>query len=126
MAPVTPFKWAFVDFDLDEIDDEGAVHIDNPETKKQLAVQSDGLVLINRSEFKRLDEVSKAGLFVHESVLRAVIVLNPRLIASQGTEPIRTFNRRLIKYFLSRRSTQAYPGFTVREAFDLLEIHKAK
>lgn len=121
---VQPLKWAFVDFDLNELNDEGLVHIDNPETKKQLAIQKDGLVVINRSEFDRLDDVGKASLFVHESVLRAVLILNPTTLKEQGTENIRAFTRRFVKYCLTRTSSNAYPAYGVREAYDKLNIPK--
>jgi hypothetical protein len=96
---INNLQYGFTDKSLEEINDEGAIVIDNPLTKKQLAVQDGhGNVLISRAEFSRLDLDSKLALKLHESVLYLVLRFNPALIKESGTAPIRQFVRDYFNY----------------------------
>ena len=119
IRPVAPIKWAFTDEPLESLNDEGIIRIENPNTKRQLAIQKNGMVVVNRKEFESIDDESKAGLFIHESVLRAVLLLNPQEIATHGTENVRTYTRRFLNYIMRPKRT---PGFTVLEAYRELGI----
>lgn len=92
-----PLKWFFTTVDLEDIKDEGAIRMEDPTSKKQVAIQKDGVVVINETEFKKMDDRSKTALLFHERVIYAVVNLNPQLIKNQGTAPIRTFVRRIIR-----------------------------
>jgi hypothetical protein len=120
---IAPLKWAFTDLSLEEINDEGLMRIYNPETKRQLAIQKDGLVVINKNEFSKISDLSKNALFLHEAALYAVKILNPELLSQQGTAPVRRFVARLVNLFrnLWNREYQ-YPTYAVREAYDALMI----
>jgi hypothetical protein len=119
-----PLRWAFTDSDLENIQDEGILRIPNPETKRQLAIQKDGLVVINKKEFYLLDKDGKVGLFFHEAVLRTLLLLNPKHIEENGTENVRTYTRRLLKFLNGHEKdvNGTYPAFSVREAYDLFNI----
>lgn len=114
-----PLQWAFVDSELEKINDEGVVRIENPNTRKQVAIQKDGLVVISRTEFNLLDENSKVALFLHEAVLRAVLLTNPQNIIDNGTENVRTYTRRLFNYMQSPSTT---PGRSTRQAYEDFRI----
>ncbi len=123
-------KWAFTDLPLESIHDEGEIRISRPESKKQLAIQKDGLVVIQRQEFNELDNESKAALFTHEALLYTVSVLNPDLIQQQGTSLIRTYNRRLLRFFHEHdqldRTQFPITISSVVEAFQALKIPVTK
>lgn len=96
---ISNLQYGFTDRPLEEINDEGALAINNPVTKKQLAVQDGyGNVLINRAEFNKLDLNSKLALKLHESVLYLVLRFNPSLIKESGTAPVRKFVRDYFNY----------------------------
>lgn len=96
---INNLQYGFTDNPLEEIRDEGAIAIDNPITKKQLAIQDGhGNVLVSRTEFNRLDFDSKLALKLHESVLYLVLRFNPALIKKFGTAPIRKFVRDYFGY----------------------------
>lgn len=123
-------KWAFTDLPLESINDEGEIRISKPDSKKQLAIQKDGLVVINRAEFNTLDDESKAALFTHEALLYTVSVLNPDLIKKNGTRLVRFYNRKLLRFFHEhdRLSTTQFPITleSVIESFQALEIPQPK
>ncbi|MFZ3231743.1 MAG: hypothetical protein WA160_16160 [Pseudobdellovibrio sp.] len=120
IKPVTTLRWAFTDETLEEINDEGVIKIQNPESKKQLAIQKDNFVLINKKEFMRLDDESKEALFLHESVLHAVLLLNPKHVKDHGTQFIRNYVRQLLKFY---KNNDTVPGYIVSDAFNLLELN---
>lgn len=126
LPQIQPLRWAFVDYDLETIEDSGIIRVENPKSKKQLAIQKDGLVVINKNEFEKIDGESQNALFVHEAALYAVIKLNPSLVKSFGTAPIRTYVRNLIRFFdnwaYNRNGKDIFPPEPVREAFDNLKI----
>ena len=123
-------KWAFTDLPLESINDEGEIRISKPDSKKQLAIQKDGLVVINRAEFNTLDDESKAALFTHEALLYTVSVLNPDLIQKDGTRLVRFYNRKLLRFFHEhdRLSTTQFPITleSVIESFQALEVPQSK
>jgi len=125
LPPIKPLRWAYVDYDLETINDSGLIRVENPQTKKQVAIQKDGLVVINRIEFEKMDGESKTALFVHEAALYATKLLNPALIDSQGTAPVRAYVRSLVHYFKNwdyQKPDEKYPAEAVREAFAALGI----
>lgn len=91
-------KWIFVDFPLEEIDDEGAIRLSDISTKKQLAIQKNGVVAIQRQEFNQLDKDSQAEIFVHEAFLFSTLLIKPDFIAKDGTSNLRLFVKRLHDY----------------------------
>jgi hypothetical protein len=120
IKPVTTLRWAFTDETLEEINDEGVIKIQNPESKKQLAIQKDNFVLINKKEFMRLDDESKEALFLHESVLHSVLLLNPKHVKDHGTQFIRNYVRQLLKFY---KNYDTVPEYIVSDAFNLLELN---
>lgn len=119
---VAPLIWIFVDHSLPEISDEGAIRVENPETKKQAAVQIGQYVFIDKAEFNLLDDENKAALLTHEAFLYAVKKLAPEYIPKNGTENIRTLNRRFIKYMKGLDENESYPSSAVKEAFLKLNL----
>jgi hypothetical protein len=119
LPEVKALLWAFTDIDLEELNDEGVIHLDDIATKKQVAIQKNNLVVISRQEFNKLDNESKDALFVHESVLYTVLKLNPKIIAEKGTEPVRTYVRQLVKHMDNQDLMLVYP---VKQAYDSFEI----
>lgn len=91
-------RWMLVDFPLENLNDEGFISLLDPTTKRQVAIQKDGVVIIQRQEYAELDNESKAALFLHESVLFAVLTMNPDIVQNNGTAPIRKIVRRTINY----------------------------
>lgn len=114
---ISPLKWAFTNTNLEDLADEGLIRVDNPETKKQLAIQKDGLVVVSKNEFDKLDSLSKESLFIHEAVLFSTKKVNPDLIKKSGTEPVRAYVRRLVKFLSAMKTT---PGIAAKEALDVL------
>ena len=94
---VPTLKWAFTDVELERLHDEGLISLENENTLKQVAVQKDGLVVVNRKEFNMLDSDSKKALFIHEAVLRSVLVLKPSDIQQNGTAHVRKYTRRVYR-----------------------------
>lgn len=120
-----PLKWAFTDEDLGKLNDEGLISIENEATKRQVAVQKDGFVLINRQEYQSMDADSQYVLFFHESVLRAVLLLNPGHIESHGTQYVRAYTRQLFRYLVRYyASGPTLPAFPVREAYEAFQIQE--
>lgn len=91
-------RWVFVDFPLEEIDDEGVIRLIDASTKKQLAAQKDGVVAIQKQEFDQLDKESQAALFLHEAFLFSALNLNPDVIKVDGTSSLRLFVKRFFNY----------------------------
>lgn len=123
IKPVTQLRWAFTENNLENLNDEGIIHIDNPKSKRQLAIQKGSLVVINKKEFMLLDEESKQALFLHECVLRAVLLLNPQHIEKHGTEYVRAYVRNATKLF-NDLSNGTVPYYIVSDAYKMFEIEK--
>jgi hypothetical protein len=118
-------KWYFTTKDLKDIGDEGVLKIQDPSTKKQVAAQQNGIVVINEVEFKKLDGRNKAALLLHEMAIYAVVNLNPKLLQEKGTEPVRTFIRRVIRQIDGiNGKTEPVDGAWVMEAFQALGIQQ--
>ncbi|MNK51261.1 hypothetical protein D3C87_701590 [compost metagenome] len=126
LPPITPLRWAYVNIDLEDVDDAGIIRITNPKTLKQLAIQKDGLVVINKAEFQKLDNESKDALFLHEAVLYAVKKLNPSLLERNGTAQVRSYVRNLVRYFSNweypRKTAESFPREPVEDAMEALQI----
>lgn len=91
-------RWVFVDFPLEEIDDEGVIRLIDASTKKQLAAQKDGIVAIQKQEFDLLDSESQAALFLHEAFLFSTLTLKPDALKEDGTSNLRLFVKRFFNY----------------------------
>lgn len=113
LTPTSPsaLRWAFVDFPLEDIKDEGEIRYSDTESKRQLAIQKGNIVVINRSEFKQLDNVSQSMLKLHEGLICAAKVFNPYLHSQSGTEKI----RRVVRSFV-QLMTENKPRFLWEEA----------
>jgi hypothetical protein len=109
-------RWVFVDFPLELLNDEGFIRLVDPVTKRQVAIQKDGIVIIQRAEYKLLDDESEAGLFMHEGVLFSLLTLKPEIIAAKGTEPVRKIVRRMFEY------QKAYIAFKDQQGIDTATI----
>lgn len=114
-----PLRWAFTESFLEDVTDEGIIRVENPKTKRQVAVQIENLVVINKTEFHLMDAESKDALFVHEAVLYAIKKLNPELIKQKGTAPLRAYVNALVSFF---KNPSEFPSSAVREAFEQLMI----
>ena len=126
---VTNVRYALTDNELNDVGDAGVMKISNPESKKQLAVQdSNGFVLINKSEFEKLDSNSKIALKLHESLLYLMLKFNPKLIKEKGTAPIRQFVQDLFNYaFLSEnKNDRLIPPEKVKSSYQALNFPKIK
>jgi hypothetical protein len=117
---VKPLKWAFTSAPLEDVNDEGAIRIQNPQTKRQLAIQKDGLVIISQTEFDLLDNVSKAALKLHEDTICAIKAMNPSVIDLQGTAPIRYFVREFVSFAVGNGTTEPTPASAVNDAAQAL------
>ena len=114
-------RWAFTEENLQDVNDTGIIRIVNPKSKIQLAVQKNGFVLVNKPEFQSLDAESRAALKLHEAALYAVKLLNPELLDEKGTEPVRTYVRRWVKYITNPAQ---YPKDAVEEAYAALGVRE--
>jgi hypothetical protein len=115
-------RYAWVTEPLENIRDQGVIRYTNPQTKRQVALQKDGLVFINRSEFKIMDDTSKAALKLHEGTICAVKAMNPALLENQGTAPIRYFVREFTGYAKNHGRPEAVPAAAVKDAVESLLI----
>lgn len=88
----------FSNNNLDELNDEGKIHITETYNKTQLAIQNEeGVVVIYKPLFEKLTKKDQAGLIMHEVLLRFVWQYNPSHLKVFGTEKIRKLNRQLFK-----------------------------
>ncbi len=113
-------QWAFTNSNLEDIKDEGVMRVFNPNTKRQVAIQKDGLVIINEKEFNLMDNDSKAALKLHESALCAVKALNPELLEFHGTAPVRNFVRQFVSFALTQDKAESTSFQSVVDAADAL------
>ena len=120
LFPVKQLRWAMTDAVLPEILDEGMISVQSPISKRQLAIQSDGLVLINRADFNSLDNVSKIALKLHEGTICAIRAVNPYLIPKYGTSLIRNFVRAYIDVKLNGK-----PRYVLLDAVKSLNVPSA-
>jgi len=82
--------WMMTDKELEEIPDEGTIRLPaENESKKQLAIQKDGVVLIHRPIFEKMDDRNKAALIVHELMLFAAMHGGSSNLLQNGTAEVR-------------------------------------
>jgi len=118
-------QYAFVNHELPTINDSGVISIENPETKKQLALQDrNGFVIIDKNEFNKLDLEGQLALKIHESILYLIMKYNPKLHEETGTQYIREFTANLFYYQIYKDSKKALSLETVRESFKKLNFPK--
>lgn len=113
---IKPLKWVFIQTPLEEINDEGLIRVTNPETKRQVAIQKNGLVVINQPEFNLMDNTAKAALKFHELALCAAKTTNPDLVKKEGTEPVRYFVRQFTAYAHTKDKPEGTPATAVTDA----------
>jgi hypothetical protein len=110
MSPINinKLRWAFLYSDLEFVNDEGALLVPNPETKKQLAIQypDKALVVISAPEYYELDLQSQNALFLHEAVLYVLKKLKPEIL-SAGTGPARQITKFLDNWARYRHQDNA-------------------
>lgn len=94
--------WIATQTPLENIPDEGVVRLADPSGKQQLAVQKDGVVMVYKPIFDRLDARNKAALVLHEALLRMVLKINPSHYQKYGTSKI----RELVKLVFSENWNQ--------------------
>ncbi|RYZ90695.1 MAG: hypothetical protein EOP06_07615 [Proteobacteria bacterium] len=85
----TPLTWYLTQKPLEEIADEGAVRLVDGVTKKQVAIQKAGVVIVYEPIFKKFDDESRAALVAHETLLRFVLLHNASTYKAYGTQKIR-------------------------------------
>lgn len=91
-----PLTWIYTENDLSEIADEGVISLNLEDgNKKQLAIQKDGVVVVNKVLSQRLDQKSKVAFPVHEGLIRAMTVFHPQYLQQNGTQDIRRLVRLL-------------------------------
>lgn len=81
--------WIGTETPLEEISDEGVIRDVDPKTKKQVAIQLNGVVMVYMPIFRKMDYRSRAALVMHESLLRIVLSKFPHHYAKHGTSKIR-------------------------------------
>lgn len=81
--------WVGTEKPLSNITDEGVVRISDEVTKEQLAAQKDGVVVVYLPIFKKMSQEDRAGLILHESILRFILKTNPLHYQRHGTSKIR-------------------------------------
>lgn len=113
-----PLMWILTDKSLASLNDQGEMEDIDPETLIQIAVQRDGIVLIDQPNFYLMDSKSQNALLMHEALIRLVSETNPDLIAKKGTAPIRKFNKLLI----DRIYGAFVPDAALQKAFNELGI----
>jgi hypothetical protein len=127
LAKPVALVWKFTDTPLEEIEDEGVVHLfQDQEQKVQLAVQKDGVVLVHEPTFNQLDDWSKVGMVTHEALIYIQLVGNPRELTTVGTANIRRFNRLLLDQAKAdaRRKLSGIPKSAFQNAYSALRLPK--
>jgi hypothetical protein len=99
--------------------DEGLIRDIDSKSLVQVAVQRDGVVVVHRPTYEKMDPKSRNALYVHEAFVRLVSQVNPKLIQEQGTAPIRKFNKLLFEHLYQ---THFIPAKVLRDAFKELGI----
>jgi hypothetical protein len=119
LNPVHGLHFAWTVVPLEKVSDEGEIRLPSTVTERQLAIQKDGLVVVNKNEFRQIDSLSQGVLKLHEGMICAILKLNPQLIASQGTAPIRSY----VRAFTEIR-TLGKPSYVLDEAYKNLGLSK--
>lgn len=88
--------WVGVRKDLEEIPDEGYIRLVDPVTKKQVAIQKNGVVTVNLNIYDNFDAQSRAALLIHENLLRLLVLKNPSFYVRNGTSQLRYLNAALM------------------------------
>lgn len=81
--------WIETDLPLSNVDDEGVIRLLDLQTKTQVAIQKDNIVMVYAPIYKKMDAKNQAALVIHELVLRIVLRLNPNHYSQHGTSYIR-------------------------------------
>lgn len=81
--------WMMTDKELEEIPDEGTIRLPDGASKKQVAIQKNGVVLIYRPIFEKMDERNKAALILHELLLFAQMHGGAKDLLKNGTAGVR-------------------------------------
>lgn len=123
LKPLWPPSFYFTQKELKDVPDEGTIRVGSPYSKVQIGMQKDGVILINEPAFKKLDDRNKTAFLLHEYVLFATLQYNPQILKDKGTEPIRTYVRRIIQFAEGRlRRTEAVPQEWVNDSMKALQF----
>lgn len=103
--------WMMTDKELEEIPDEGTIRLPDGTSKKQVAIQKNGVVLIYRPIFEKMDERNKAALVLHELLLFAQMHGGAKDLLKNGTAGVRKVVYDLFHEFYMEIPTIAFEGF---------------
>jgi len=81
--------WILTSKSLENIQDEGIIATPIEGELKQVAVQKDGVVLIQKNLFEAMDEHNQKALFLHEVLIRTALLIGYDLETNLGTSPLR-------------------------------------
>lgn len=84
-----PLMWTTTNLPLAELRDEGAIRLADQNSTKQLALQKEGVVVVYKPIFEKLDDESKSALYLHETLLKTVLEHFPENYQAYGTSEIR-------------------------------------
>lgn len=100
-------NWIFTNENLENIEDEGVIVTELEGSLKQIAVQKNNVVLINKPLFYQLSETDRAALLVHEALIRAAINAGLDLKSKGGTAPI----RKIVAIMFSENAESVTSGY---------------
>lgn len=103
--------WMMTDKELEEIPDEGTIRLPDSSGKKQVAIQKNGVVLIYRPIFEKMDERNKAALILHELLLFAQMHGGANDLLKNGTAGVRKVVYDLFNEFYVEIPAIAFEGF---------------
>lgn len=104
LNPTKPLIWIFTNKKLSEIDDEGAVrYLDSNKSKSQIAIQKDGIVIIHKPSYIKMDAINRAGLIMHELLIAMILHKNKDYFMERSTENLREFNKILFTWAFSEK-----------------------
>jgi hypothetical protein len=88
-----PLTWIGTTDPLEDIPDEGLIRLTDPSTKKQVAIQQGGVVLVYMPIYNSFDRKSQEALIMHETLLRLMLLTNPNEYQLHGTSNLRELNQ---------------------------------
>lgn len=82
-------KWKKTNTPLENIKDEGQIRYIDPASKRQVAIQKNGIVTVYSPIYDLMDSANRAALVLHETILFIVLNFNESEYQQHGTENIR-------------------------------------
>lgn len=89
LASPHSMTWILTSKSLENIQDEGIIVTPIEGELRQVAVQKDGVVLIQKNLFEAMDEHNQKALFLHEILIRTALLIGYDLETNLGTSPLR-------------------------------------